>query len=130
MSLGQFLGYNLQIDKIESYLQQIKELDIVVVASAGNNGPRKGSITYPGSSSKLVTVGSSKNIRDNKNPIFKLTNFSGRGDGSESCKPEIIVPGVDILSLDYKNSKNYRLFSGTSYSTAIVSGLYAELFER
>jgi serine protease AprX len=72
---------------------------IVMVIAAGNNGPRKQSITSPGTSRKAITVGASddQNIVDIGGSNMK--NFSGRGPTLECIvKPDIVAPGCGIIS--------------------------------
>lgn len=38
--------------------------------------------------------------------------------------------GVDIHSLDYKSSNQYKIGSASSYATAVVSGVAAVLLEK
>lgn len=98
---------------------------ITVCAAAGNNGPKKGSITVPGISKKIITVGT----YDDNIPITidssgkKLSHYSGRGPTSECIiKPDILCPGAGIASL--KNTPNgYTIKSGTSMSTPIITGV-------
>lgn len=108
---------------------------LVVCVAAGNNGPKPYTITAPGISRKVITIGSS----DDSEPVDVggevLTDYSGRGPNA-SCiiKPDIVTPGSNIWSCKsnyrYKvrNTKNmYVKKSGTSMSTPIVSGACALL---
>ena len=90
---------------------------IVVVAAAGNNGPCAKSITAPGTSHIIITVGS----MDDK------TFHSGRGPTTDGFpKPELVVVGSNITACS--NRKNgYSTKSGTSMSAPIVSGAIARL---
>ena len=98
---------------------------IAVCAAAGNNGPKKGSITVPGISKKIITVGT----YDDNIPVTvdssgrKLSYYSGRGPTSECIiKPDILCPGAGIASL--KNTPNgYIIKSGTSMSTPMITGV-------
>ncbi len=59
----------------------------VVVAAAGNQGPGAGTVTAPGSSRKIITVGSSDMLQGNK-------AVSGRGPTFDCvCKPDLVAPG-------------------------------------
>ena len=59
---------------------------LVVVAAAGNQGPEPGSVTAPGCSKKVITVGSS-DMLTGKGAV------SGRGPTFECvCKPDLVAP--------------------------------------
>ena len=120
---------------------------IVVVVASGNNGPGPMSISIPGISRKVITVGSSD---DNYTvDLFgsKKKDYSGRGPTSECIKkPDVIAPGSNIVSCgvneryqirgnsNRNRSRNisamYTIKSGTSMSTPIVSGAIALLLCR
>lgn len=94
---------------------------LIVVVSAGNNGPNYQSITIPGISRKVITVGSCKWNNDKNNSASDLS-----GKGPTYCnieKPDIVVPGDNIISCSLKNG--YTKKSGTSMSTPILSGAAA-----
>lgn len=96
---------------------------IVVVAAAGNNGPKEHSITSPGISRKIITVGS---IDDGWNPE-RGKGYSGRGPTDECVvKPEILMPGTNILSCSNKGN-GYVRKSGTSMAAPVLTGMIAIL---
>lgn len=100
--------------------EQLWDAGLVVVAAAGNNGPGEGSITVPGVSRKIITVGSLE-----QSPY----GYSGRGP-TEECivKPEILAPGTNVVSC--RNHKDgYMRRSGTSMAAPVVSGCIALLLE-
>lgn len=98
------------------------KIGIVVVAAAGNNGPAPCTISSPGISRRIITVGSSE---DSEN------SYSGRGPTRECIiKPDIVAPGHKITSCLCGNSSQYKALSGTSMSTPIVSGAVALLLEK
>lgn len=117
---------------------------IIVVVAAGNNGPGPMSISTPGISRKVITVGSSD---DNVSvEVFgsKSKDYSGRGP-TPYCikKPDIVAPGSNIISCNInrygmKGRPNaryqaadfpmmYTIKSGTSMATPVVSGAIALL---
>lgn len=122
-------------------VNRVWDSGIVVVVAAGNNGPKPKSISLPGISRKVITVGAS----DDNIPVELLgnttINYSGRGPTNECIrKPDIVAPGSNIVSCNLiKHSINrdalysgrltnmYTAKSGTSMATPIVSGAIALL---
>ncbi len=107
---------------INAYADRLWEEGVVVVAAAGNGGPDSATITAPGSSCKVITVGSS-------DMIYEKKGASGRGPvGNCLFKPDIVAPGNRIISCSGRNS--YMEKSGTSMSTPRVAGAIALLVEK
>ena len=106
-------------------VERVWECGIVVVAAAGNDGPKPGSISAPGNSRKVITVGASD--------IFGQNGiYSGIGplmDGSCIRKPDIVAPGYRVTSCGL-GQNTYAIKSGSSMSTAVVSGGIALLLSR
>ena len=102
----------------------------VVVVAAGNNGPGSRTITTPGISRKVITVGCSDDDKEVDVAGNRMIDYSGRGPASACiCKPDIVAPGTRIVSCGARQS-GYRVKSGTSMSTPLVSGAIALLLER
>lgn len=80
-------------------------------------------LTLPGTASRPITVGA-YNSRVNT-----CAEFTGRGNryGSFGQKPELLAPGVDILSA--KAGGGYDSFTGTSIATPFVTGSSALMME-
>ncbi len=115
-----------QSDPLVAAVNELWDLGITVVAAAGNNGPNPFTISSPGVSKKIITVGSSD---DSENKILN-NNFSSRGPTKECViKPDILAPGNNIISCRCADGK-YKSLSGTSMSTPIVSGAIALLLEK
>ncbi len=103
---------------------------LVVVVAAGNNGPGRMTVTTPGISRKVITVGCSDDHKEVNVMGSRMVDYSGRGPtGACICKPEIIAPGAGIISCCNEPGK-YSVKSGTSMSTPIVAGAIALLLEK
>jgi serine protease AprX len=115
---------------------------VVVVVAAGNNGPGPMSISTPGISRKVITVGSSNDNVAVEVFGSRTKDYSGRGP-TPYCikKPDIVAPGSNIVSCNisrYSKGRNsrlgaadspmmYTIKSGTSMATPVVSGAIALL---
>ena len=117
------------------WVDRLWDEGLVVVTAAGNFGPRSGTVTIPGISKKVITVGASDD-GNQKDQYGKVgTNYSGRGPTSECvCKPDLVAPGSYIRSCNgfsqKKNQKAYSVKSGTSMSAPVVSGAVALLLSK
>lgn len=104
----------------------------VVCAAAGNQGPKPYSITVPGTSAKIITVGSSD---DRPGEESGKALYSGQGPTlSCICKPEVVAPGSKIRSCKAGWKRHigslYTSKSGTSMATPVVSGSLALLLSK
>jgi subtilisin family serine protease len=99
----------------------LRAAGIFVVASAGNEGPRCGTVSAPiALYDDVFSVGAI-------DQTGTIADFSSRGpvtvDGSERVKPDIIAPGVDILSS--LPGSTYGPNDGTSMAGPHVAGVVA-----
>lgn len=121
-------------------VEKLWDKGLIIVIAAGNNGPGYSSITSPGDSRKVITVGASD---DNQTVSIwgdSVVNFSGRGPTSECIiKPDIVAPGSNIISclsnevnkaMMKTHSEDYAIMSGTSMSTPIITGAIALLLQK
>ena len=89
----------------------------LVVIPAGNSGPENNSIWSPGCAEHALTVGA---INDGNN----LAIFSSGGPtGDGRMKPDIVAPGVDIISAH--KFGGFEAVSGTSFSAPHAAGAAA-----
>lgn len=129
-------------DPLVQIVEKAWENGMVVCVAAGNSGPDQRTIGTPGISLKVVTVGAI----DDRNTVDRsdeeIASFSSRGPAcGEESKPDLIAPGVNIVSLRSpgsfldKTSKssrvedNYFDLSGTSMATPICAGVSALILQ-
>ena len=112
-------------DPLVSGAEKLWRAGIVVVVAAGNSGPEISTIKSPGVSPRIITVGAA----DCGLNSFKIADFSSRGPTHFGTKPDIVAPGVDIISTG-SFEEDYKQMSGTSMSTPIVAGVCALMLER
>lgn len=122
-----------EFSETSDFVQKVNELwnqGIVVTAAAGNKGPDRYTISAPGNSRKIITVGSQDSF-----PHKTHTSHSSAGP-TFSCikKPDVIAPGSRIISCaslpGVRSGHPYSTKSGTSMSTPIVSGAIALLLHQ
>lgn len=147
LSIGSDPDLSESEDPLVKAVNRLWDEGLVVVAAAGNSGPKNETINSPGISKKIITVGSLDDKRTINTRDDTIPSFSSRGPTQEgNMKPDIVAPGVDILSLNsdkkflpkqgvrrYKFKKMdepYKNMIGTSMSTPMVSGAIALLLER
>lgn len=130
-------------DPLNQAVMRAWQNGIVVVASAGNNGPTPMTIGVPGNLPYVITVGA---MTDSVTPLDwtddRLASFSAAGPTYEAfIKPDLVAPGGHVRGLmgadsqfaskhpHYHDGDAYFTMSGTSQSTAIVSGAVALLLQ-
>ncbi len=141
MSLGTDANRLSTNDAMIRGVEALWDRGITVVVAAGNAGPKPSTITSPGVSSKVITVGA---VDDKRTPDISddtIAEFSSRGPVGMRIKPDIVAPGVKVISVntdkEYKSGQRnilakvpYTTMSGTSVATPIVSGSVALLLEK
>lgn len=124
------MSFGSQVSNINDPLMYGAEVlwdnGIVVVSACGNSGPESSTIMSPGASRKIITVGSVKE----EDGSFKVADFSSRGPAFGYYKPDLVLPGVDIISTAvFDKEKNfYTMMTGTSVSAPMVAGVVSLLF--
>lgn len=126
-------------DPMVKIVEEAWDAGIVVCVAAGNEGPEAKTIASPGVSDKVITVGAldDNNTADTREDD-EVASFSSRGPTIYNVnKPDILAPGVNIISLRSPNSYldklqksnrvglDYFVLSGTSMATPICAGVAA-----
>ena len=102
-------------------VQALRAAGILPIFSAGNNGPRGGTIGSPASFPESLAVGAT----DTEDTI---ASFSSRGPSPwAEVKPELVAPGVDVRSSVPGGA--YALADGTSMAAPHVAGAAALLLQ-
>ena len=155
MSLGKGVSESIETDPLIAAVDRLWDAGFVVVAAAGNEGfSGSMTITSPGNSRKVITVGS---LTDNATGLDHsddyVSSFSSRGPsvGDYVMKPDLLAPGnrlvgaadkksklAKLLSGRLKSCKNkgcsndtvYLELSGTSMATPVVSAAVALMLEK
>lgn len=112
-----------------SAVDDLWDRGIMVVAAAGNNGPKENSVTIPGISRKIVTIGSSDDGKSEPGKRGLKTGYSSNGP-TACCivKPEILAPGTAIKSCGGK--KRIPVKSGNFHEAPVGHGALALAFQK
>lgn len=101
--------------------------DFLLVFAAGNSGPGDASVSSPSTAKSVLSVGAT--LRGTS--ANSMATFSSCGPTDDGrFKPEIVVPGANIVSANSDNSLttlncNTRTMSGTSMATPGAAGFAA-----
>ncbi|MFD1778262.1 S8 family peptidase [Fredinandcohnia salidurans] len=135
---------NEDADPMVQVVEKAWDSGIVVCVAAGNEGDEPNTIASPGISDKVITVGAldDKNTLDEREDDT-IAEFSSRGPTIYNVlKPDIVAPGVNIVSLRSPNSyldkfqkasrvdEHYITLSGTSMATPFCAGVVALMIEN
>ena len=99
--------------------------NVLIVVSAGNDGPEKGSIDFPASYKDVVSV--SALSEDGTVPDWSSRGVNDGDYQKEAREVEFTSPGENIESAWIDGG--YRYLSGTSMSAPHVAGLAAKLWD-
>jgi serine protease AprX len=140
LSLGTDGSQTYQLSPLDYAVEKVWKAGIVAVVSASNLGPGAGTVDKPADDPFVITVGATddngtKRLSDDTVPPWSAQGPT-KADGL--TKPDVTVPGTGLISLaapgaaittEYPPAMAppYRQGSGTSMSTAVVSGLVADI---
>lgn len=135
ISVGSIVGEPHTESALLKAVEEVWDAGFIVCAAAGNQGPRSQSITAPGTSPRVITVGCSDDHHVVQVMGERRVHYSSRGPTWACvCKPEVAAPGAYIYSTNALwNRKGQNLYvskSGTSMSTPVVSGCIALLLSQ
>src|SRR3954451_22094739 len=143
LSLGFASSQSYGVDPLDYAVERLWSAGITVITAAGNGGNAPGTVLVPGNDPFVITVGSSNDRTTVNNNDDKLATFSSSGPTVDGvAKPDLLAPGRSVVSsrspgstVDRANPDSaigdvYGKGSGTSFSTAIVSGVAALVLTR
>jgi serine protease AprX len=129
-----------QLDPLTQALEALWRQGITVVTAAGNDGPTPGAVSSPGLDPTLLTAGALDEAGTPDRADDTVAPYSSRGPAAQGvAKPDVVAPGSHLVSLrapgstvDAENpasrvGTDYFRGSGTSMSTAVTSGVVADL---
>ena len=143
LSLGAPAPASYRLDPLTAAVEMAWLRGLVVVTAAGNTA---GAPDSPGADPYVITVGATDDRGTTSIADDAVTPFSSYGTPPLSnAKPDVVAPGRRIVSVrapgstldkllpdrvvTASNGATYFRLSGTSMSTAVVSGLVALLLE-
>lgn len=142
MSLGTEPQGGCADDPLCQAVEQAWQAGLTVVVAAGNDGPEPGTVSSPGISPLVMTVGAMDSRETPEREDDRIAAFSSRGPTpTGQHKPDLLAPGVAVTSLrapgsfidkqqaDARVGQWYITLTGTSMATPIVAGIAALLLE-
>ena len=145
LSLGAPVTVSYRTDPLSAAVEIAWQRGLVVVAAAGNSGPRRDTVISPGTDPYVITVGATDDAGTVSRGDDTLAPFSAWGAAEGNAKPDLVAPGRRIVSLRVpgsaldtlfpdrvvtaQNGATYIRLTGTSMATPVVSGAVALLLE-
>ena len=113
------------VDALTSYY------DVIWANAAGNSGPSSSTISIPGDAYNCITVGAMNDHNTVGRGDDTLWYHSSRGPTNDGrIKPDVVAPGVNIVSCNYdwESGPDFISASGTSMAAPHVAGSVALLW--
>ena len=142
LSLGSDATLSYKNDPVCLAVEKAWKAGLVVCVAAGNSGPENGTINSPGIHPDVITVGALNDIDPDQPEGSIVADFSSRGPTRDGLpKPDVLSPGVGIVSLrspnsnldkqrkDTRTEEWYATLSGTSMATPICAGIVAQMLQ-
>jgi subtilisin family serine protease len=118
------------LDKLGERFDELHRYNVLAVIAVGNvsdsgNPPNVPSANGPGQTTLIVGAS------DQNGQHSRISRYGRHraADGSDHDAPDLLAPGEDVCSC-YHYSTEYIIDSGTSFATAIVTGVAALEVER
>jgi serine protease AprX len=150
LSLGHPIYEPADTDPLVGAVEAAVRAGMVVVVSGGNFGYNRVSgqsgyagITSPGNAPSAITVGALQTANTTTRDDDQVAPYSSRGPSwyDATAKPDLVAPGVGIISNATMDSTLYQLYpsvrvdashlslNGTSMAAAVTSGVAALVIE-
>ncbi|HUA35188.1 MAG TPA: S8 family serine peptidase, partial [Candidatus Binataceae bacterium] len=113
------LGITTASPVFRTMIRRLVGQDVLVVAPIGNRGA--GGACAPGTYPEVLSVGAA----DESGRVVKFSGSLNNATTKACEKPDLVAPGVDLLST--VPSGGFGVRSGTSMSSGIVAGMAAVL---
>lgn len=130
-------------DAYSRALDAAVDAGIITIVAAGNDGPNNDGFHGMGSSSRVISIGSTDDFDTIPRDDDEIAEYSSRGPRTDNndgypydeLKPDVSAPGTHIMQAQYDmfgdgtgNGYGNR-GSGTSYATPCVVGVVALMLE-
>jgi subtilisin family serine protease len=142
ISIGDlFTGNDDGTHKHAELIEEAVEAGLVVIVAGGNDGPNNNGFSTLAAADGAITVGAVDELETTDRSDDEIASFSNRGpraddgdgEGLDELKPDVVAPGVDIMSAWGSpvgtSGLGYISQSGTSMACPHVAGAAALLLE-